>query len=385
MIRQLVLLVFLCGCGAVHALHAQSLFWVETNYGSPKLGSANTDGSNAKSVSLSAGSLPEGLSLPAGGSRVYWSELSFAGARILTADLTLSGIAVLDSGGSADRGVACDSAGGKLYWASSNLVAGGMILRADQDGTHEEILQSFLPGTENPRALAIDLQGGKVYWTDFDGGMIHRAGLTPGAVLENLVGGLKGPIGLALDVAGGKMYWAEAGLGTIKRANLDGTGIVTLDSNLAVPNYLALDVSRGAMYWTELGTPRISRANINGTQVRVLSITVRNPGGIAVVPGSSTSVSGTPPEIPLEFVLSQNFPNPFNPSTTIRYGLPQRSHVILTVFNSLGQQVALLVNETQDAGYNEVHFDGSAMASGVYFYRVQAGIFAQTKRLLLLK
>ena len=83
--------------------------------------------------------------------------------------------------------------------------------------------------------------------------------------------------------------------------------------------------------------------------------------------------------------LSQNYPNPFNPSTTIRYGLPSRSHVTLSIFNTLGQQVATLVEGEMEAGYHEVQFDASGLASGVYLYRLQAGDFVQTKRLLLLK
>jgi hypothetical protein len=89
--------------------------------------------------------------------------------------------------------------------------------------------------------------------------------------------------------------------------------------------------------------------------------------------------------IPAGFTLTQNYPNPFNPSTTIRYGLPNRAHVTLTVFNSLGQQVATLVNETQDPGYHDVRFDGSNLASGVYFYRIQAGTFIQAKKFVLLR
>jgi photosystem II stability/assembly factor-like uncharacterized protein len=85
------------------------------------------------------------------------------------------------------------------------------------------------------------------------------------------------------------------------------------------------------------------------------------------------------------YVLSQNYPNPFNPSTTIRYALPQRSHVTLTVFNTLGQQVAALVNEVQDAGYHDVRFDASGLASGVYFYRIQSGTFVQTRKLVILR
>lgn len=91
------------------------------------------------------------------------------------------------------------------------------------------------------------------------------------------------------------------------------------------------------------------------------------------------------PEAPAEFALSQNFPNPFNPSTRIRYGLPNRSNVTLTVFNTLGQSVSTLVNDEMEAGYHEVQFDGSGLASGVYLYRMQAGSYVETRKLLLVR
>jgi hypothetical protein len=97
------------------------------------------------------------------------------------------------------------------------------------------------------------------------------------------------------------------------------------------------------------------------------------------------SVNSTVEKLPSSFSLAQNYPNPFNPSTTIRYALPQRSQVTLTVFNTLGQLVATLVNESQDAGYHDLRFDGNGLASGVYFYRLRAGDFVVTKRLLLLR
>ena len=89
--------------------------------------------------------------------------------------------------------------------------------------------------------------------------------------------------------------------------------------------------------------------------------------------------------MPALFRLEQNYPNPFNPSTTIRYSLPGNAHVTLTIFNTLGQQVATLVNEIQDSGYHDVRFDPSGLASGVYFYRLKAGDYIATKRLLLLR
>jgi hypothetical protein len=83
--------------------------------------------------------------------------------------------------------------------------------------------------------------------------------------------------------------------------------------------------------------------------------------------------------------LHQNYPNPFNPTTTIRFALPQRSHVTLTVFNTLGQQVATLIHEIQEPGEHSVRLDGSRLASGVYFYRLQAGEYVASKRLVLVR
>ena len=85
------------------------------------------------------------------------------------------------------------------------------------------------------------------------------------------------------------------------------------------------------------------------------------------------------------FELGQNYPNPFNPSTTIRYGLLHRSHVSLTVFNTLGQQISILQNGEQAAGYHEVRFDASDLPSGVYLYRLRSGEFTETKKLVLVR
>jgi photosystem II stability/assembly factor-like uncharacterized protein len=91
-------------------------------------------------------------------------------------------------------------------------------------------------------------------------------------------------------------------------------------------------------------------------------------------------VNGTPQS----FALVQNFPNPFNPTTTIRYALPKPAHVSMMVYNSLGQGVSTLVEEYKEAGYYQVQWSAD-VPSGVYFYRLQAGEYVGAKKMLLLK
>ena len=90
-------------------------------------------------------------------------------------------------------------------------------------------------------------------------------------------------------------------------------------------------------------------------------------------------------EIPDHFSLRQNYPNPFNPTTTIKYDIPTQTDVTLKVFDILGRQVATLLNEVEEPGYKSVEFDGSLLASGLYFYRLEAWTYVQTRKLLLLK
>jgi DNA-binding beta-propeller fold protein YncE len=101
--------------------------------------------------------------------------------------------------------------------------------------------------------------------------------------------------------------------------------------------------------------------------------------------GGVTSADGREDQLPTKCLLYQNYPNPFNPSTTIRYGLTTRSHVSLMVYNTLGQLVSQLVHGEQEAGYHEVRFDASGLSSEVYFYRLRASDFVQTRMLLLLR
>jgi hypothetical protein len=88
---------------------------------------------------------------------------------------------------------------------------------------------------------------------------------------------------------------------------------------------------------------------------------------------------------PKSFAVSQDAPNPFSPSTTLKYELPHASHVMLKPYNALGEQAATLVNEVKQPGTYTVEFNGSSSATGVYFCRLRAGDFVQTKKFVLLR
>ena len=90
-------------------------------------------------------------------------------------------------------------------------------------------------------------------------------------------------------------------------------------------------------------------------------------------------------QLPTVYSLGQNYPNPFNPTTTIGYVLQEKSNAKLTILNTIGEEMAVLVNEEQDKGYHKVEFDGMNLTSGVYFYRLQAGNYVETKKMLLLR
>jgi hypothetical protein len=98
-----------------------------------------------------------------------------------------------------------------------------------------------------------------------------------------------------------------------------------------------------------------------------------------------TDVDIKTPTFPLEYYLAPNYPNPFNPTTTISISVPIRGFVSLKVYDLLGRQVADLINQILAPGTYQTSFDGSHLTSGVYFYRLEAGIFRETKKLILLK
>ena len=373
----------------------QYIYWVDADFLSPRLCRSDLSGGNVTTVPLTSKSLPEGLALDAVHGKIYFSELAFTRANIQGTNANLSGLGAIDSLGSATRGIAVDPAKGKIYWATSNLVSGASIMKANLDGTGKQVLYAFAPGAgANPRGIA--LQDTMLYWTDFSAGKIRAGNVTGSVAPTDFITALNGPVGIAVG-QDGYIYWTEANANAINRRTLVPGSITTLVSGLSAPQYIAVDVASGQMFWTEIGVPRIRKANLNGTTVQTLTLTMTHPTGIAAS-GSMTVVHGDE-EAPQVFALYQNYPNPFNPVTTITFRVPGGGfrwgesttlnpqpatlHVRLAVYDLLGREVAVLVNQKKEPGTYTVTWNPIGLASGMYLYRLNAESFTDTRKMIL--
>jgi hypothetical protein len=99
----------------------------------------------------------------------------------------------------------------------------------------------------------------------------------------------------------------------------------------------------------------------------------------------ATLVEKPSTDMPVHFSLDQNYPNPFNPTTTISFSLPFKSFVSLKIFDLIGREVTTIVSEEMSAGNYTKQWNAAALASGVYFYRLQAATYTETKKLVLLR
>ena len=99
-----------------------------------------------------------------------------------------------------------------------------------------------------------------------------------------------------------------------------------------------------------------------------------------------TGISSNEPNvISTDYSLAQNFPNPFNPVTKIQFNIPKSSNVKLTIYDALGKAVSVLLGENMEAGIHSAVWDGTDFSSGVYYYRIEAGEFNETRKMILMK
>jgi hypothetical protein len=174
--------------------------------------------------------------------------------------------------------------------------------------------------------------------------------------------GLTNPVVIALTVSGPNLFAGTIGGGVFLSTNA-GAAWTSVNSGLTNPDVRELVVA---------GTNLFAGTNGSGVWRRPLSDVV------ATVQNPSTG-------LPIRFGLDQNFPNPFNPTTTIPYGINHPGHVSLKVYNMIGQEVATVLDASQPAGHYSVTFDAGTLSSGVYFYRLQTSGLTETRRMVVLR
>jgi photosystem II stability/assembly factor-like uncharacterized protein len=167
---------------------------------------------------------------------------------------------------------------------------------------------------------------------------------------------------LAFAASGKNIFVAPSGGGVYLSTN-DGTSWTSVNTGLKYMGIKALAVNGGYLF---------AGGDSSGVWRRPLSEMI-------------TAVKGNENDVPKTFSLSQNYPNPFNPTTVINYQVPASAMVTLKVYDVLGREVATLINGRQNAGYYNATFNAANLPSGVYFYRLEAGTYHNTRKLLLLK
>ena len=152
--------------------------------------------------------------------------------------------------------------------------------------------------------------------------------------------------------------------------------------------YATAQLNGAATQWAQQGANTIGNVDVESVDVRQLDGTVAVGTFGKGVFGYNYNVTGVKndhPILPGVYSLSQNYPNPFNPTTMISYSLPKTGLVTIKVYDVLGNEIETLVNKQKVAGKYSVEFNGGKLSSGVYFYRMQAGDFVETKKLVLMK
>jgi hypothetical protein len=185
----------------------------------------------------------------------------------------------------------------------------------------------------------------------------------------------------------GGATWTKQSSGTT--ASLYGVSFTDPNTGTVVgPEGVILRTTNGGGTWTR--QPNRAGSNLNDVHFTnaTTGIAVGSGGTILHTTTGGMWVEDTKKKFskaPTQLTLSQNYPNPFNPSTTIEYQIPRQSLVTLRIFDLLGREVVVLVNEIKQAGTHSVKWDASRLSSGVYFYTITAGSYRETKRMILMK
>ena len=289
------------------------------------------------------------------------------------------------------QGLAIQPSTQELYGTLSGLTSTTVYRIAHEYGDAIPAQSFNIP---NLRAIAFDatdaLYGGatngRLYRLDLAAGDTTYIGAAPGIVYSSLA--FNPSTGLLWasvrpPISGrDRIYTVSTSSGDTTLVGSTGLNVITphiaFDPTGKLYGFTGISTQTNSIYALDTLTAAATLVGSTGVQ-GLLAITMRTDTLATSVPSQEAT------NLPASFELRQNYPNPFNPTTVIRYRVPVASDVKLVMFDILGREVSTLVNETKEPGSYALEFDASPLASGVYFYRLTAGMFAATKKLVILR
>ena len=335
-----------------------------------------------------------GIAMHAAQKKVYWIEKTGErSGKIRRANLDGSNVQLVKELTSVPRELTLDTVENKLYLTNS----WGKIQRMNFDGSGFQ--PNLITGLNEPKHLAVDSTGGKVYWTE--PGSIWRANLN-GKNREHLLINL-GEVG-GLTLANRRLYWTEQNkhnqtIGRVRRATLTGSHVTTLATLMSVPMGIAVDPAGRRLYWTN-SRGKIQRASLTGEHIQNVVTGLEMPASLVlgVAPEVGTLVAA-PAVLGTVAVgktgLLPNYPNPFNPETWLPYQLAEAAEVTVTIHAADGRLVRTLAlgqlpagtyqSRSRAAYWDGRNAQGEPVASGIYFYTLQAGDFSATRKMVIRK
>jgi hypothetical protein len=198
---------------------------------------------------------------------------------------------------------------------------------------------------------------------------------------RTIIGNYLGP--RDLDVSDNKVYWIWGSGDNISRANFDGTNPDTILTEIDA-FYFVICSDLNKIYWTEYGKIRCSEIDTTDI-VDLVTGLGHNIKGIALYYNPAAVSVEKQNHFAISHQLNQNYPNPFNPHTVITWQLAVGGRVELSVYNLRGQKVVTLVSKRMNPGNHSYTFDGTSLASGVYYYQLITGDFREVKKMILLR
>ena len=363
---------------------------------------ANLDGTHIRDV-VTGLYRPYGIALDVPGSKIYWMEED--DHRILRANLDGTHVQEVVSGLDEPKDIAIDVSGGKIYWTDSN----NRIQRANLDGSDVQVV---VPNLGSPRGITLDVSGGKIYWTDYSNNRIQRANLDGSDVQVVVIGISRRIIAFhsfthttdtttsvrkedvnddgIVNIADLVLVASNLGETGQNAADVNGDGVVNIADLVLVA--AALDNSAAAPslypYALEMLTAADVKQWLSAAQQFDITDTMSRRGILFL---QQLLVALTPKET----ALLPNFPNPFNPETWIPYHLAKDADVTLHIYAVNGTLVRTLTLGHQPTGMYQsrsraAYWDGrnefgENVASGLYFYRLTAGDFTATRKMLIRK